>query len=35
MTNDVMQDLNAQVDVDGDVPVLVARDWLRSQGFVK
>ncbi|MBB6555177.1 glycine betaine ABC transporter substrate-binding protein [Nonomuraea rubra] len=35
LTNDVMQDLNAQVDVDGDVPVLVARDWLRSQGFVK
>ncbi|MGW4791566.1 glycine betaine ABC transporter substrate-binding protein [Nonomuraea sp. NPDC004297] len=35
LTNDVMRDLNARVDVDGDVPVLVARDWLRSQGFVK
>ncbi|GAA2205874.1 glycine betaine ABC transporter substrate-binding protein [Nonomuraea monospora] len=35
LTNQVMQDLNAQVDVDGDVPVLVARDWLRSHGFVR
>jgi osmoprotectant transport system substrate-binding protein len=35
LTDDVMRALNAQVDVDGDVPVLVARDWLRSQGFVK
>ncbi|MGP4102298.1 glycine betaine ABC transporter substrate-binding protein [Nonomuraea sp. KM90] len=35
LTDDVMRDLNAKVDVDGDVPVLVARDWLRSQGFVK
>ncbi|MFG1698522.1 glycine betaine ABC transporter substrate-binding protein [Nonomuraea sp. NPDC049309] len=34
LTDDVMRDLNAQVDVDGDMPVLVARDWLRSQGFV-
>ncbi|SPL95579.1 L-proline glycine betaine binding ABC transporter protein ProX (TC 3.A.1.12.1) / Osmotic adaptation [[Actinomadura] parvosata subsp. kistnae] len=34
LTDEVMRDLNAQVDVDGDVPVLVARDWLRSQGFV-
>ncbi|UBU14958.1 glycine betaine ABC transporter substrate-binding protein [Nonomuraea gerenzanensis] len=35
LTDDVMRALNAQVDVDGDVPVLVARDWLRSQGFVR
>lgn len=35
LTDDVMRDLNAQVDVDGDMPVLVARDWLRSQGFVR
>ncbi|GAA4968532.1 glycine betaine ABC transporter substrate-binding protein [Nonomuraea thailandensis] len=35
LTDDVIRALNAQVDVDGDVPVLVARDWLRSQGFVK
>ncbi|MBF8191890.1 glycine betaine ABC transporter substrate-binding protein [Nonomuraea sp. K274] len=35
LTDDVIRDLNAQVDVDGDVPVLVARDWLRAQGFVR
>ncbi|MGW0804783.1 glycine betaine ABC transporter substrate-binding protein [Nonomuraea sp. NPDC002799] len=34
LTDDVMRSLNAKVDVDGGVPVLVARDWLRSQGFV-
>lgn len=35
LTDDVIRGLNAKVDVDGGVPVLVARDWLRSQGFVK
>lgn len=35
LTDDVIRELNAKVDVDGGVPVLVARDWLRSQGFVK
>ncbi|MEV5494701.1 glycine betaine ABC transporter substrate-binding protein [Nonomuraea fuscirosea] len=35
LTDDVIRKLNAQVDVDGDVPVLVARDWLRSEGFVR
>ncbi|MEU6721478.1 glycine betaine ABC transporter substrate-binding protein [Nonomuraea sp. NPDC046802] len=35
LTDDVIRDLNAKVDVDGGVPVLVARDWLRSQGFVR
>ncbi|MEV4225142.1 glycine betaine ABC transporter substrate-binding protein [Nonomuraea sp. NPDC049725] len=34
LTDAVIRKLNAQVDVDGDVPVLVARDWLRSQGFI-
>ncbi|WP_063780965.1 glycine betaine ABC transporter substrate-binding protein [Nonomuraea sp. SBT364] len=34
LTNEVIRKLNAQVDVDGDVPVLVARDWMRSQGFL-
>ncbi|TDD49827.1 glycine betaine ABC transporter substrate-binding protein [Nonomuraea terrae] len=35
LTDKVMRDLNAQVDVDGDVPALVARDWLRAEGFVR
>ncbi|MGR6923501.1 glycine betaine ABC transporter substrate-binding protein [[Actinomadura] parvosata] len=34
LTDEVMRGLDAQVDVGGDVPVLVARDWLRAQGFV-
>ncbi|PZG49758.1 glycine/betaine ABC transporter substrate-binding protein [Spongiactinospora gelatinilytica] len=34
LTDDVMRALNAQVDVDGGVPVLVAKEWLVSQGFV-
>jgi osmoprotectant transport system substrate-binding protein len=34
LTDEVICGLNAQVDVDGDVPALVARDWLRAQGFV-
>jgi osmoprotectant transport system substrate-binding protein len=35
LTDNVIRELNARVDVDGGVPVLVARDWLRSQGFIK
>lgn len=35
LTNDVFQDLNAKVDVDGDEPSEVAWDWLREEGFVK
>lgn len=35
LTTEVMQDLNARVDVDGEDPGLVARDWLRSKGFVR
>lgn len=31
----VMRRLNAKVDVDGQEPVLVARDWLRSQGLIE
>jgi len=34
LTTEVMQKLNAEVDVEGREPSLVARDWLREQGFV-
>lgn len=30
-----MRKLNAEVDVEGREPVLVARDWLRSQGLIQ
>ncbi|KAA1423260.1 glycine betaine ABC transporter substrate-binding protein [Mumia zhuanghuii] len=35
LTNEVLLELNAQVDVDGGEPALVARDWLREQGLVE
>ena len=35
LTNEVMLELNAKVDVGGEEPALVARDWLVSEGFVK
>ncbi|MEU5881263.1 glycine betaine ABC transporter substrate-binding protein [Spirillospora sp. NPDC047279] len=35
LTTAVMQDLNSQVDVDGNDPVYVARDWMREEGFIK
>lgn len=35
LTTDIMRDLNSKVDVDGDDPVFVARDWMRSQGLIK
>lgn len=35
ITNDVMLELNARVDVAGEDPALVARDWLKSEGFVE
>lgn len=35
LTTQVMRDLNSKVDVDGNDPVFVARDWLKSQGFIK
>jgi osmoprotectant transport system substrate-binding protein len=34
ITNEVMLDLNAKVDSDGDDPALVARDWLIEQGLL-
>lgn len=34
LTNEVMLELNARVDVDGEDPAIVARDWLRDEGFV-
>ncbi len=35
LSTPVMRKLNAKVDVDGQEPVLVARDWLRSEGLIK
>ncbi len=35
LTNETMQKLNAQVDVDGKEPAEVAHDWLKSVGFIK
>lgn len=34
ITNDVMLDLNARVDAEGQDPAIVARDWLVEEGFV-
>lgn len=34
LTNEVMLDLNARVDTDGEDPAIVARDWLISQGLL-
>ncbi len=34
ITNEVMLELNAKVDNDGDDPALVARDWLIEQGLL-
>ena len=35
LTNDVLRELNARVDVDGEDPAEVARDWLVEEGFVE
>lgn len=35
LSTQVMRTLNAKVDVEGQEPVLVARDWLRSQGLIE
>ncbi|GAA3155621.1 glycine betaine ABC transporter substrate-binding protein [Nonomuraea roseoviolacea] len=35
LTTEVMQDLNAQVDVDGEDPSDVAQDWLDKEGLLK
>ena len=34
LSNDVLQELNAQVDVDGESPEAVARAYLSEQGFI-
>ena len=34
LTDDVLLKLNAQIDVDGRDPALVAFDWLKKEGFV-
>lgn len=35
LSTPVMRKLNAKVDVEGQEPVLVARDWLRSEGLIE
>jgi osmoprotectant transport system substrate-binding protein len=35
LTTTVMRNLNSKVDVNGDDPVFVARDWMREQGLIK
>lgn len=34
LTNDIVLDLNAKVDGDGQDPAEVARDWLAKEGFI-
>lgn len=34
LNNDVMLDLNARVDGNGEDPAFVARDWLADEGFI-
>lgn len=34
LTDDLMQDLNGRVDIEGEDPAAVAYDWLRSEGLV-
>ncbi|WP_406731882.1 glycine betaine ABC transporter substrate-binding protein [Streptomyces sp. NBC_01794] len=35
LTTQIAQDLNAKVDVDGEDPHKVAKDWLIQEGFIK
>ncbi|MFF3481744.1 glycine betaine ABC transporter substrate-binding protein [Streptomyces sp. NPDC002701] len=35
LDNEVAQELNARVDVDGEDPHAVALDWMKEEGFVK
>jgi osmoprotectant transport system substrate-binding protein len=35
LTNEVLLDLNAQIDVDGREPTDVAQEWLREEGFIE
>ena len=34
LTNEVMVEMNMRVDVDGEDPALVARDFLEDRGLV-
>ena len=34
LTDDVLIELNARIDVDGEEPANVAYDWLQAEGFV-
>ncbi|MGK5531568.1 glycine betaine ABC transporter substrate-binding protein [Streptomyces sp. URMC 129] len=34
LTDEVLQGLNARVDIDGEDPADVARDWLQQEGFI-
>ncbi len=34
LTDDVISELNKQVDVEGEDPATVARQWLVDRGFV-
>lgn len=34
LTNEVLLDLNAEIDVDGREPTDVAEEWLKSKGFI-
>jgi len=34
LTDEALQELNGRVDIDGEEPVDVAEDWLKSQGFI-
>ncbi|MFD0687775.1 glycine betaine ABC transporter substrate-binding protein [Actinomadura fibrosa] len=35
LTTDVIRGLNSKVDVEGEDPAFVARDWMRKEGLVK
>lgn len=35
LSDEVLIDLNAQIDVDGREPADVAFDWLKKEGFVE
>lgn len=35
LTDEVLIELNARIDVDGEEPVDVAEEWLRSEGFIR
>ncbi|TCJ20588.1 glycine betaine ABC transporter substrate-binding protein [Rubrobacter taiwanensis] len=35
LTTETLQDLNARIDVEGELPETVAEDWLRENGFIE